>query len=195
LSFFANSYSGTWTVQATNFSFIPNTLNVSVGDSVKWVWVTGDHTTTSISVPGGAATWDALLTSAQQTYIYVVTVPGTYQYKCTPHFPSMVGSFNASPIGIKPISNKIPSSYNLYQNFPNPFNPVTKVKFDIAVSGNVKLTVYNIIGQETSSLVNEHLNAGTYEIDWNAGNIPSGIYYYTLRAGSYVETKKMILIK
>jgi hypothetical protein len=99
------------------------------------------------------------------------------------------------PTGIIPISSEIPSYYNLYQNYPNPFNPFTKIKFDIAKSLPVTLTVYNTLGKNITVLVNERLNPGTYEIEFDGGNFPSGIYFYTLTADEYEQTRKMVLIK
>lgn len=103
-----------------------------------------------------------------------------------------------STIGIQVISTEVPSSFSLYNNYPNPFNPVTKIRFDIPnISGNdiVNLTVFDILGKETAVLVNQSLKPGKYEIDWEASDYPSGIYFYRITAGSFSETKKMILIK
>lgn len=104
------------------------------------------------------------------------------------------------PVAINEIGTEIPKEYFLSQNYPNPFNPQTKIRFNIppsdAVSGRiVKLEVYDILGREAAILVNEQLNPGIYEVDWNSSNHPSGVYYYKLTAGAYSDTKKMILIK
>ncbi len=98
-------------------------------------------------------------------------------------------------IGINPISNEVPSKFNLYQNYPNPFNPVTKIKFDLPKSGNIIIKIYDAIGREVSTLVNEKLNAGVYSVDWDGINYPSGVYFYQLSSGSYTETKKMVMVK
>ena len=89
-------------VQVSNFQFSPSTMSVFVGDTVRYVWVSGNHTTTcdasqdpNTSLPAGAATWDAAIKSSAQTFNYRVTVPGTYNYVCLPHAPSMAGSFVA----------------------------------------------------------------------------------------------------
>jgi hypothetical protein len=103
--------------------------------------------------------------------------------------------FRDPTIGIKAISQSVPESYSLSQNYPNPFNPSTVIKFQVAGSRFVKLSIYDVLGREVSTLVNEQLKPGTYEVDWNASNYPSGVYFYKLAAGDYVETKKMILIK
>jgi len=87
----------THTVQVGNYYFNPNTLNVEVGDTVKWVWVQGSHTTTSTTIPSGAATWDHPINSGSTSYSYKVTVAGTYNYKCTPHAAmGHLGSFTAT---------------------------------------------------------------------------------------------------
>ena len=188
-------YSNTWTVQVSNFVFTPNNLNITVGDTIKWQWVNGIHTTTSMTIPVGAATWDAPITSTNQTFFYRVTTAGNYHYKCTPHFPGMEGDFNASPIGIVPIGGPVPQIYRLSQNYPNPFNPVTNIKVEIPKSSFVKLTVYNLLGGEVEVLVNQNLNAGSYSVDWDASKYSSGIYIYKLEAADFTNTKKMILIK
>lgn len=89
----------------------------------------------------------------------------------------------------------IPSEFRLAQNYPNPFNPVTKIMFDIPVSGNVTLKVFDINGREVLTLVNETKNAGYYSTDFNAANVSSGIYYYTINANGFSSTKKMMVIK
>ena len=105
------------------------------------------------------------------------------------------------PIGIEPISSEIPQRYELLQNYPNPFNPMTKLRFSIPLSRGVAegrgvlLKVYNSIGQEISTLVNEHLKPGIYEIEWDASNLPSGVYFYSLITSEFTQTKKMVVIK
>ncbi len=109
-------------------------------------------------------------------------------------------------IGIQNISTEIPSGFSLCQNYPNPFNPSTKIKFDISgevkrKTLDVKLTVYNMLGKEVASLVNEQLQPGTYEVTFDArqpglgSNLPSGVYFYQLRTDNFVQTKKLILLK
>jgi photosystem II stability/assembly factor-like uncharacterized protein len=104
------------------------------------------------------------------------------------------------PIGIKPISNSVPSKFILFQNYPNPFNPTTKIKFDIASVGqrhafDVQLVIYDLLGREVATLINKQLKPGTYKVEWDGTNYPSGVYFYKLNAGEFIETKKMVLIK
>jgi len=96
--------------------------------------------------------------------------------------------------GVTPVSNVV-DNYALSQNYPNPFNPTTNIKFAIPQSGFVTLKVYNMLGKEVASLVNGNLTAGSYDIDFNALTLSSGIYFYRLESGNFVETKKMMLIK
>ncbi len=83
----------------------------------------------------------------------------------------------------------------MYNNYPNPFNPSTIIRYSIPEASFTSIKIYNALGKEVSSLVNETKSAGTYEVEFNAHNLSSGIYYYTLQAGSLIQTKKMILIK
>lgn len=104
------------------------------------------------------------------------------------------------PIGIEIISTEIPDQFSLSQNYPNPFNPETRIKFTIPAVGNgrdrsVRILIYDMLGREIAVLVNEQLNPGTYEVNWDASAYPSGVYLYKLQAGDYSETKKMMLIK
>jgi hypothetical protein len=88
-----------------------------------------------------------------------------------------------------------PASYSLSQNYPNPFNPSTKISWQSPVGSHQLLKVYDVLGNEVATLVNEYRDAGTYEENWNAANLSSGVYFYRLQAGNFAEIKKMILIK
>ena len=88
-----------------------------------------------------------------------------------------------------------PFMFELGQNYPNPFNPSTTIQYEIPKSGMVIIKVYDVIGREVKTLVNQYQNIGMHEINFNAGNLSSGVYYYQLRAGNFISTKKMILLK
>ena len=85
--------------------------------------------------------------------------------------------------------------FNLSQNYPNPFNPSTTIKYSIPNAGNISLKVYDVLGKEIATLVNEEKSSGNYEVEFNASNLTSGIYFYQLKAGNFIETKKMILLR
>lgn len=98
-------------------------------------------------------------------------------------------------VGISQIGNSVPDKFELKQNYPNPFNPSTKINFSIPFAGLVKLAVYDMSGKEVASLVNEKLNVGTYEYEFKASNLASGVYFYKLITNDFIQTKKMTLIK
>jgi hypothetical protein len=106
-----------------------------------------------------------------------------------------------STIGIISSNNEVPKSFTLCQNYPNPFNPVTKIKYEIPLNKGglrglyTKLSIYDILGREVAVLVNQQLQPGSYEVEWNASNYTSGVYFYKLETESYTDIKKMILVK
>ncbi len=89
----------------------------------------------------------------------------------------------------------MPKGFSLFQNYPNPFNPASKIKFEIPNLSDTKLVVYDILGREVTTLVNEQLKPGTYEVDFDGSRYASGVYIYKLIAGNYIQTKKMLMVK
>ena len=120
-----------------------------------------------------------------------------------PHFvPYNGGDSSVVNFGvdIQPVSGVInpiltPLTFKLFQNYPNPFNPDTHIKFDIQKTSPTKLVIYDALGREFATLVNEELSAGSYQVSWDGSNYPSGVYFYTLLSGDFKETKKMLLLK
>ena len=106
-----------------------------------------------------------------------------------------VWELSGSLIGISNYNSNVPDNFYLKQNFPNPFNPVTKISFGILKSGFVNLKVYDALGREVSDLVNENLKTGNYEVTFRGDNLASGMYFYKLSVNDFVETKRMMLIK
>jgi hypothetical protein len=127
--------------------------------------------------------------------------PGVYRYRLKQI--DFDGSFKYSDIIEVEVSS--PTEFSLEQNYPNPFNPTTKIKFTIPVSdsrflggtrgGLVTLKVYDVLGNEITTLVNEEKPVGSYEVEWDASKLPSGVYFYTLSTGNFLSTKKMILLR
>ncbi|MBT8380247.1 MAG: aryl-sulfate sulfotransferase [Ignavibacteria bacterium] len=125
----------------------------------------------------------------------------TYRY--APDYPGFIGKdlTPGDPIELDPISsvfnnlNVIPTEFRLFQNHPNPFNPSTIIQYTIPRNGFVTLTVYNLLGKLVATLVNEQKSAGNYEILYAASELSSGIYFYKLSAGNFIDTKKMLLLK
>ncbi len=96
---------------------------------------------------------------------------------------------------VNKIESETPTKYELYQNSPNPFNPVTIIHFDLSKPGEVLLKIFDINGREIAILVNEKLFAGKYEVSWNGSNYTSGVYFYKLETENFINTKRMILLK
>ncbi|MEC7731441.1 MAG: T9SS type A sorting domain-containing protein [Candidatus Neomarinimicrobiota bacterium] len=92
-------------------------------------------------------------------------------------------------------NDPIASNYKLGQNYPNPFNPITNISYTVPQPGAVKLAVFNVLGEKVSTLVNNVVTPGTHTATWDAGNMPSGVYFYRLDAGSFTQTRKLLLIK
>lgn len=141
----------------------------------------------------------------QGTYALTFTAPGYYT-KTIPNI-IVVNDYAVNVTAqLRPITtgivqnNTVPLEFMLYQNYPNPFNPATSIAFDIPNEGllkamNTSLIVYDVLGREVTTLVNEQLKPGNYKIEWSAVNYPSGIYIYELKSGDFKQTKKMVLIK
>jgi subtilisin-like proprotein convertase family protein len=102
---------------------------------------------------------------------------------------------NSLIVGSGNLSNTLPSRFNLYQNYPNPFNPVTNIKFDLPKNTEVKLKVYDLLGREVKTLLDEFKEAGTHVVEFDASEYASGVYFYKIEAGDYINTKKLILLK
>jgi len=132
-------------------------------------------------------------TTQSQVYTYTdksVNI-GSYSYRLKQ--VDFDGTFEYS--GVVEVDVPAPAVFKLDQNYPNPFNPSTKIKYSIPQSSNVTIKVFDVLGNEIETLVNEEKPAGTYEIMWSAANLPSGVYFYQLKADNYMETKKMVLLK
>lgn len=127
------------------------------------------------------------------TSVENLLIVNDYIYSSTEH--STYRRLLSESTGINFISSEIPSNYSLFQNYPNPFNPSTNIKYQISKNSFVILKVYDLLGREISTLVNELQKAGVYEIQFSNSGLTSGIYFYRMQAGNYSETKKMVYIK
>ena len=124
---------------------------------------------------------------------YTKTIPGVFVKNDSTTVLNVQLRPTSTPIAIN--ENNTPTEFSLYQNYPNPFNPETTIEFDIPKTAITNLIIYDALGREITTLVNGELTAGKYKVNWNAGSYSSGIYYYQLKAGDFLTTKKMLLVK
>lgn len=174
-------------VSVGNFFFSPATLTVSVGDTIRWVWSAGSHTTTSVSggIPAGATAWDALITSSSTSFEYRVTVPGSYSYICKPHAPGMAGSFNATTVGVSaPVLAGVKIG-------PNPTTGLVRISGLMTTEKPVEATVYNGAGK----LVKSESLAGTTGNTLDLQDLQVGTYYIRFSSGEASETRQVVVIR
>jgi hypothetical protein len=108
---------------------------------------------------------------------------------------ALVLTLDRATVDVPAVAETVPTVPCLYQNYPNPFNPVTNFKFSIANCQLTILKVYDVLGREVATLVDEVKQPGTYEVQWDASDVASGMYYFRLQAGSFVETRKLVLLR
>lgn len=150
-------------------------------------------------------TLGTVLTSVLTSYNWFVTgkkfpvfeiIYTSYSVNGIPITNSKVVNYNlGTVIGVTNISNETPDKYKLSQNYPNPFNPATKISFSIPKQGFVNMKVYDILGKEVMTLVNEIKQAGSYDVNFNGSNFASGVYFYRIESDNFVDIKRMMLIK
>ena len=164
-----------------------NSDNVYIGTDIG-VFVSTDGGDSwqdfNVGLPDAVQAMDLNITYKNNVIRVMTHGNGAYETKLLSQFPTH--------------TNTIPSivtDYRFEQNYPNPFNSTTSIKYQIPELGLVTLIVYDVLGNEVATLVNEEKPTGSYEITWNAENLPSGVYFYRLQAGSFIDTKKMILLK
>jgi len=169
----------------TGMSFTPSSItNVHPGDTVKWRWTAGSHTTTSTSVPGGAANWDHTIASANDSFIYVPTVTGPYSYKCTPHAGmGMTGTFNVVPVTI--VAAVTPAVFSIY---PNPATDRVQLVFGNS-STPVSVAVLDLSGR----VVKEADYSNVKEATLSLGSLTNGTYFIRTKQGSETHTEQLVV--
>lgn len=189
---FLNASASIHVVTVANFSFTPNTMSVNVGDTIRFTWSSGNHTTTSVTVPSGAATWDNPMNSNNTVFDYKVTVVGTYSYKCTPHAGNgMVGTFSAS--GTTGID--LADAVNLTSLYPNPFSNELFIEQGNKQPEYTQISISDILGKQIKSINMESLpvvSINKKRID--VSELPKGIYFVTLK-GNGTKAKTIRLVK
>ncbi|MEJ2617339.1 MAG: T9SS type A sorting domain-containing protein, partial [Ignavibacteriaceae bacterium] len=150
--------------------------NFSVPEGLQINW---ENRRNNISVQQGSFVYDSGL----------VTITGVKVYKDSSRLSITYGVVSVDE------KNSLPIEFTLMQNYPNPFNPTTSIQYSIASRQFVELKIFNVLGQEIKTIVNEEKPAGNYQVEFNAANLPSGVYFYRIQAGSFNQVRKMLLIK
>mgnify|MGYP001465350873 FL=1 len=180
-----------WSVHA--FAFIPNGaggINIFAGTFKGGVFLSTDNGESWSAVNTGLTYQDEAVVAlaARGDYIFATTNfnGGVWRRSLSEIFTSVTSVEN---------SGSVPSKFSLEQNYPNPFNPSTKISWQSPVGGHQSIKVYDVLGNEVATLINEEKPAGSYEVEFDASNLSSGVYLYKLQAGNFVETKKMIILR
>jgi hypothetical protein len=172
-------------------------VSASANDLQVQITVSGTSGTVAGELVDGSGTVVAV-NNGTNSNPFTLTAPGPGEYTVNAGHKSPLvwdsASVNITLTGVNENQNH-PLEYKLYSNYPNPFNPSTTIRYSIPEASFTSIKIYDVIGNEVSSLVNENKPAGFYEVKFNASNLSSGIYFYTIQAGSFKETKKMILLK
>ena len=177
-------------ITAEDFAFRPTNLNVMVGDTIIWSWVSGEHTTTSDLVPAGADSWDQIIDFSTADFSYIVAVPGTYTYHCIPHQSmGMMGTFVAS--GTTAIEKSTFSSirFSVFQN--NESNSIV-LKSGESLQLPVEFRLMDLSGRTVYSKSSIEFKDGS-RLEFYPGSLTNGIYLVELRSGNRREVKRIIL--
>lgn len=193
------SFATTHTITNSGFTFTPTDLTINVGDTVNFV-LDSIHQPREVS----QATWNANGTTSNGGFnlplgggTVVITQPGVHYYVCVPHASGgMKGTITANTLtGIESGLSTIPANFNLMQNYPNPFNPGTVIRYSLPRESNVSIKVHDITGKKVADLLETKQGAGMHELKFDAAGLSTGIYFYTIKAGTFTQTRKMILMK
>ena len=173
ISFAVITHATIITVTVANFSFSPSSFSATVGDTVMWMWTAGSHTTTSLTVPAGAASWNNPMNSSNTMFNYVITQPGNYTYWCAIHTTSMEGSFTAkAALGVPVVSNSVKDFVTV---FPNPVSGMLNMHLNVSID-NEELIISDISGKEmlrqNPASIDNAINVSTWQ---------KGVYFYSLR--------------
>jgi hypothetical protein len=213
----SSAYSNIWNFKTKGYASVPAQLSPSNNSTnlnipISFIWnksfdlmdkinlidkylfeITNDtinFTYKIIRIPTDT-TWSEDSLSVNTTYFWRVSAKNNLGWGQKSNW----WKFTTASTGISKISENIPQRFNLYNNYPNPFNPSTSIKFDIPLNCFVKINIYDISGRKIDVLLNSKMDAGSYLINYNADNLSSGVYFYQFQTDNYISTKKMILLK
>jgi len=180
-----------YTVEVADFQFTQAFDTISIGDTIKWVWINGTHSTTSNGVPAGAVPWNILLDNLHTSFTYVVAIPGTYTYISVPDAPLMGDEFVVrSPVGIE--SPALPV-YN-FNIVGNPSRDKIEYSFILGKPGAVDISLYDILGKRMQTLYQGSLASGPFHHTIIlTTNISQGLYFVTMKMGDGMLSRRVVI--
>jgi plastocyanin len=178
-------------IETADYQFTQNFDSILVGDTVKWVWISGDHTATSNGIPFTAAPWNVLIDKLHTSFTYVVNVGGTYNYISVPDAPQMDGKFVATwPTAIADLSMEN-SDFNITGS---PGSGIIKVHFYLSQPAGVNISLHNIFGVKSQILYDGYVTAAHFSQEFFlSGNITAGLYLVTVRMGDAIHTRRVVI--
>jgi len=194
----------THTINQVGVTFVPDDLSINLGDTVEWIWSSGLHTVTNgtdFSDPNFGALFDAPFDEANPSFSFTFFTSGEVPYFCQPHLTlGMTGIVRIQdPTPVLDLPGQ--SGLTLYQNTPNPFNPMTLIRYTMLEPGPVSLGIYDLSGRLIRNLLNgEVVGSGLQEAEWQGRDetgrqVAAGVYLYRLESGAMSLTKRMTLVK
>ena len=178
-------------VEIENFSYNPSGLHINPGDMVEW----RNRDAVFHSATSDNGVWDSGLLAEDDTYTYTFSLAGVFPYHCTVH-PSMMDTIVVgNPTDVNDQSSSLPDRFEVSQNYPNPFNAQTEIEYSLPRESHVRIEIYNLLGQNVETLVDDTRQAGYHQVVWDATNVPTGVYFYRIAAGDFTQTRKMLLMK
>ena len=186
----------TWTVYNTSNSGLPNNNVNSIaidGSGNKWIGTSGGL------AKFDGTTWTVYNTSNSglpYNNVNSIAIDGSGNKWIGTYGGGLAVYKEGGVTSVKEIPNKnIPEAFTLFQNYPNPFNPSTNISFSLPAKSFVSLKVYDLLGREVATLAAQEMSAGNHALQWNASKMPSGVYFYRLKAGTFTQSKKLVLLK
>ncbi|MCB0729291.1 MAG: T9SS type A sorting domain-containing protein, partial [Ignavibacteriae bacterium] len=175
-----------------NAAYLHNNLAIKIEKGLAWL---DENPSSGTVTPGGSQSVDVIFNStglATGVYTGVMNVNSNDPLRPVKTIPVKL---TVGVVGVENNVTGIPSEFALNQNYPNPFNPTTNISFAIPTESFVSIKIYDILGKEVSKIVNETKQAGYYNFNFDASSLSSGMYFYKIEAGNFVQTKRMLLMK
>lgn len=178
-------------VEIEDFTFVPGRMHLNPGDGIEW----RNRDSFLHSSTSDDGIWDSGLLSRDETFTFIFENEGVFPYHCSAHLSMVDTVFVGAPVGVDDNPLSVPDRIELSQNYPNPFNAQTVIAYSLPFDSHVKITVYNLLGQSVETLVSTDQQAGDHQVTWDAGDVPTGVYFYRIEAADFTATRKMLLAK